>query len=73
VKGKKSLFFPVSGLFSFLIHILDCSPGWRGQLSRYEKSSGIGLSFSRQVMRLHRGVIAVQSQPGASTVFTLRF
>lgn len=35
--------------------------------------SGIGLSFSRQVMRLHGGVIAVQSPPGSGTVFTLRF
>jgi signal transduction histidine kinase len=38
-----------------------------------KEGSGIGLSFSRQVMRLHHGVIAVQSQPGAGTVFTLRF
>ncbi len=35
--------------------------------------SGVGLSFSRQVMRLHGGVIGVQSQPGSGTVFTLRF
>ncbi|MBE0664358.1 MAG: ATP-binding protein [Candidatus Aminicenantes bacterium] len=38
-----------------------------------KEGSGIGLSFSRQVMRLHHGVISVQSQPGAGTVFTLRF
>ena len=38
-----------------------------------KEGSGIGLSFSRQVMRLHRGVIAVQSQPGSGTAFTLRF
>ncbi len=35
--------------------------------------SGIGLSLSRQVMRLHRGTIRVQSQPGVETVFTLTF
>jgi signal transduction histidine kinase len=35
--------------------------------------SGVGLSFSRQVMRLHGGVIGVQSQPGSGTAFTLRF
>jgi signal transduction histidine kinase len=35
--------------------------------------SGVGLSFSRQVMRLHGGVIGVQSQPASGTVFTLRF
>ena len=38
-----------------------------------KEGSGIGLSFSRQVMRLHRGAISVQSQPGTGTVFTLRF
>lgn len=38
-----------------------------------KEGSGIGLSFSRQVMRLHRGIIAVQSQPGNGTIFTLRF
>jgi two-component system, NtrC family, nitrogen regulation sensor histidine kinase NtrY len=38
-----------------------------------KEGSGIGLSFSRQVMRLHNGIIAVQSQPGSGTVFTLRF
>ncbi|MCK5149283.1 ATP-binding protein [bacterium] len=35
--------------------------------------SGIGLSLSRQIMRLHRGSIAVSSEPGKNTVFTLRF
>ena len=35
--------------------------------------SGIGLSFSRQIMRLHRGSISVQSKPNEETVFTLRF
>ncbi len=38
-----------------------------------KEGSGIGLSFSRQVMRLHHGIISVQSQPGTGTVFTLRF
>lgn len=35
--------------------------------------SGIGLSLSRQIMRLHRGSITVQSKPHVKTVFTLRF
>ncbi len=38
-----------------------------------KEGSGIGLSFSRQVMRLHGGVIGVQSLPGAGSIFTLRF
>lgn len=35
--------------------------------------SGIGLSLSRQIMRLHRGSISVSSIPGTKTTFTLRF
>ncbi|MFQ5628202.1 MAG: PAS domain-containing sensor histidine kinase [bacterium] len=35
--------------------------------------SGIGLSLSRQIMRLHRGAITVTSEPNIGTVFTLRF
>lgn len=37
-----------------------------------DKGSGIGLSFARQVMRLHRGNILVKSKQG-ETVFTLKF
>lgn len=35
--------------------------------------SGIGLSLSRQIMRLHRGNLTVQSKPNVETIFTLRF
>lgn len=35
--------------------------------------SGIGLSWSRQIMRLHKGTITVQSELGTGTTFTLRF
>ena len=35
--------------------------------------SGIGLSLSRQIMRLHGGSISVQARPQEKTVFTLRF
>ncbi|MCE2432817.1 MAG: ATP-binding protein [Candidatus Latescibacteria bacterium] len=35
--------------------------------------SGIGLALSRQIMRVHRGTISVQSRPEEDTVFTLRF
>ena len=35
--------------------------------------SGIGLSLSRQIMRLHKGSIAFRSTPGETTTFTLRF
>jgi len=35
--------------------------------------SGIGLSLSRQIMRLHRGTIQVNSEPGKGTTLALRF
>lgn len=35
--------------------------------------SGIGLSLSRQIMRMHKGSIAVESKPNDRTAFTLRF
>lgn len=35
--------------------------------------SGIGLSLSRQIMRLHKGNISVQSEEGRGTTFTLSF
>ena len=38
-----------------------------------EDGSGIGLSLSRQIMRLHGGTLTVRSNPDVETVFTLRF
>ena len=38
-----------------------------------KEGSGIGLSLSRQIMRLHKGGITVRSIPLQETVFTLRF
>ncbi len=36
------------------------------------EGSGIGLSLSRQIMRLHGGSISVKSRPGVETIFTLK-
>ena len=38
-----------------------------------ESGSGIGLSLSRQIMRLHNGWLKVQSELGVGTVFTMIF
>lgn len=38
-----------------------------------EHGSGIGLSLSRQIMKLHGGTIGVSSKPGFDTVFSLKF
>jgi len=37
------------------------------------QGSGIGLSLSKQIIRLHKGTIGVASTPNENTVFTLRF
>ena len=37
-----------------------------------EKGSGIGLSLCRQIMRLHKGEISLQSEPGKGTTISLR-
>jgi len=41
--------------------------------STKEGGSGIGLSLSRQIMRLHQGSIGLHSEPGEGTIFTLKF
>jgi signal transduction histidine kinase len=38
-----------------------------------KEGSGIGLSLSRQIMRIHKGSISVTSIPDKETIFTLRF
>lgn len=38
-----------------------------------ENGSGIGLSLSRQIMKLHGGTISAYSKPGKETVFSLNF
>jgi signal transduction histidine kinase len=35
--------------------------------------SGIGLSLSRQIMQMHNGTLAVESEPEVKTVFTMKF
>jgi len=66
---------------SLTIQIIDNGPGIQEDkidkifipfFTTKEKGSGIGLSFARQVMRLHRGNILVKSVPNETT-FSLRF
>ena len=37
------------------------------------KGSGIGLSLSRQILRLHGGSLSARSEPDIETIFTLKF
>ena len=41
--------------------------------STRDKGSGIGLSFAKQIMRLHNGQISVRSEDGKGAEFILRF
>ncbi len=62
-----------------IIQVEDNGPGIPGNIrnqvfspffSTKRRGSGLGLSFSRQVMQLHKGNINVWSEPG-KTIFTL--
>lgn len=48
-------------------------PFYSGSSGSKHKSSGIGLSLSRQIMRLHGGSLTLSSELGKGSVFTLRF
>ncbi len=80
---------PVIGLSAHLdkkgkivIQVFDNGPGINEEISdkifipfytTKKKGSGIGLSLSRQIMRLHKGTITVHSRKDAETIFTLKF
>lgn len=65
-----------------VIKVADNGPGIVGDAlekvfipfySTKKDGSGVGLSLSRQIMRLHRGDLTVTSSPGVETVFRMRF
>ncbi len=86
VEGKKDakidLDAKLDGRGRIVIQVKDNGPGISEEnlekifipfFSTREGGSGIGLSLSRQIMRLHKGSIGVHSEPGVETIFTLRF
>jgi len=44
---------------------------YRGDKSRSQRGLGLGLSFVKAIVEAHRGRVAVQSEPGHGTEFTL--
>ncbi len=44
---------------------------YRGDQSRSQKGLGLGLSLVRAIVMLHKGKVAVESQPGRGTTFTV--
>ena len=79
-KIELNAFLDING--KIIIRIIDNGPGIPKEnlekifipfFSTKEGGSGIGLSLSRQIMRLHKGSISVNSEPHERTVFNLIF
>jgi two-component system, NtrC family, nitrogen regulation sensor histidine kinase NtrY len=86
VEGRDGATIRVRGFLNergrVIIQVIDNGPGIAAEniekifipfFSTKKGGSGIGLSLSRQIMRLHKGAIHVHSEPGVRTVFTLTF
>lgn len=80
--GSIGLFARMNARARPVIEVRDNGPGILKEVQEQifipffttkKEGSGIGLSLSRQIMRLHRGTILVRSDPGRETVFTLQF
>jgi len=80
--GMIKLFSKMDERGRVIVQVIDNGPGIEEEVmekifipffTTKEHGSGIGLSLSKQIMRLHRGTITAQSKRGAETVFTLRF
>jgi signal transduction histidine kinase len=86
IEGQSAPAIQMKGFLSergrVVIQVVDNGPGIPAEnlekifipfFSTKKGGSGIGLSLSRQIMRLHRGTIHAHSQAGGPTVFTLTF
>jgi len=65
-----------------IIQVIDNGPGIQNEamdklfvpfFTTKREGTGIGLSLSRQIMRMHHGDITVSSKPNEQTIFTLHF
>lgn len=65
-----------------IIRVSDNGPGIAPEVAEQifvpffttkSSGSGIGLSLSRQIMRLHKGSLTMQTEPGRGSTFTLVF
>ncbi|MFC2138604.1 PAS domain-containing sensor histidine kinase [Bacteroidota bacterium] len=79
-KGKIDLLIKDNSLGNLCISIIDNGRGISAEeidkifipfFTTKDEGSGIGLSLSRQIMRVLKGNISVNSTPGKQTIFTL--
>jgi two-component system nitrogen regulation sensor histidine kinase NtrY len=86
VEGRADARIQMKGFLNergrIILQVIDNGPGISPEniekvfipfFSTKPSGSGIGLSLSRQIMRLHRGTIHLHSEPGVQTIFTLTF
>jgi len=86
VEGRKDAQIELKALLDgrgrIVIQVADNGPGIPKEniekvfvpfFSTKEGGSGIGLSLSRQILRLHNASLGVHSEPNVQTIFTLRF
>lgn len=80
--GRISIVAALRKEHEVIIQIQDNGPGIEDEFADQifvpffttkNEGSGIGLSLSRQIMRLHKGGITMQTALGEGTVFTLEF
>jgi signal transduction histidine kinase len=80
--GKIQIKAFISSQSETIIQVIDNGTGIAADLidkifipffTTKEHGSGIGLSLSRQIMKLHGGTISVFSKYGIETIFTLIF
>jgi nitrogen fixation/metabolism regulation signal transduction histidine kinase len=80
--GKIQIKAFISSQSETIIQVIDNGTGIAADLTdkifipfftTKEHGSGIGLSLSRQIMKLHGGTISVMSKPGIETAFSLSF
>jgi two-component system nitrogen regulation sensor histidine kinase NtrY len=82
IRPKIKLKAGTDGLGNPVIKVIDNGKGITEEVAEKifipffttkQQGSGIGLSLSRQIIRLHKGTIGVTSTPNEKTVFKLRF
>lgn len=75
-----SLIMRARGEKSIVIIVKDNGPGIPPEVlenifipffTTKDRGSGIGLSISKQIIQLHKGVLTVRSEPGKGTTFTI--
>lgn len=81
-EGKISIIAGINQNRRLEVRVMDNGPGIPEDIleqifvpffTTKESGSGIGLSLSRQIMRLHGGSLQVRSTPGKETVFSMIF